>query len=526
MRCCGQRRRMLLFGSVLVGIFIRPCQFNAMTKSHAVDRNINDVYAVEAKPEEKQHQNNEPSKRSSDAFTVPPPSSRISFTLYRNRPYKNQFNPEMNCNARNNVRKGIRRAPLPEAMLSPGVLDFTTYWSTDLKILVMGDSVALQLSETLEEVAQVNPVHRTVLRESWKKHNGLHVSAPVEGGGVIAGWRILHFLLSKNRGQPLPNKCCGGWILQDVKRLLNHPITTTTTSKTINKLNSTKLKTVRTTVQSFDVMVFRISHGWHGLDDVTKPNIYETLQLAHSLFGVKTVIFLSLPFVNNIQTNDDLTRLYEKRRLLHSVAQRWTDLQALKRQANPKSKVDAVQTVLVLDFAKLTDELIERNAQLLGMNISDKPGYLLESNGVWARDSRYTHHTAQVCGAPPNKIPATNIYQNTEGNQRMSSNKSSNPKNQTPSPCIFNSISKDGMHWCFETIGGRVFAGLACQLACVYPKQRYSSQSDLVRSSSSISNNSNGNNCNHMPSTVGECAQACNDKYMSLNPISKEEILD
>jgi hypothetical protein len=63
---------------------------------------------------------------------------------------------------------------------------------TNLKILLMGDSVGIQLSQTLEDAMGADPCARRVLRYSWGNegsgHEGLHVSAPIQGSGAIAGW--------------------------------------------------------------------------------------------------------------------------------------------------------------------------------------------------------------------------------------------------------------------------------------------------------------------------------------------------
>ena len=433
-----------------------------------------------------EHRTHQSQKDETTVLSFPPKSSRISFTLHRNRPYRNIFNPYVNC-----LKKSPRRDPLPAAMTveSPGVLDFTTYWSTDLKTLVMGDSVGIQLSETLEEVVSANVSHRSVLRESWRGHVGLHVSAPVQGGGAVAGWRILHFLLARKHGSGLPNHCCGGWLRSDVHQLLTHTysVPEATASNTASGISNS-------TIQSFDVMIFRISHGWNKLDIVSRENIEETIRLASSLFGVKTLIFLSLPFINNIVAQADLDLLHVKRKLLQEVAHNWTMQQQLKRQRD--GMVEGVETVLVLDMAKLTDELITWNANLLGMDTTTSDYWLGRTTDDKNPNVSYTHHTAQVCA----KVP---------------------PKRQRgkPNKCALNSISVDGMHWCFETIGGRLFAGMACQLACVYSNHNATEPSVPAMSTKN-------DTFIPMSSPVEDCAQKCNDKYMGLQPVDPSEILD
>jgi hypothetical protein len=46
--------------------------------------------------------------------------------------------------------------------------------------------------------------------------------------------------------------------------------------------------------------------GWIQLDDILKSNLYETIELAGSVFGAKNSIFVSIPFSNNVQSIPDM----------------------------------------------------------------------------------------------------------------------------------------------------------------------------------------------------------------------------
>jgi hypothetical protein len=61
--------------------------------------------------------------------------------------------------------------------------------------------------------------------------------------------------------------------------------TTTTTTTTTHDLNS------------FDVMLFRIPHGWLPASIVTRERLEKSLLLARELFGVRTIIIQTL-FLN------------------------------------------------------------------------------------------------------------------------------------------------------------------------------------------------------------------------------------
>jgi hypothetical protein len=79
----------------------------------------------------------------------------------------------------------------PSMKNTPGVLDFTTFLSTDLNILVMGDSVGIQISQTMEEMLGGKPENRKVYRycRPKVKREALHISAPpcTMGGRLFAG---------------------------------------------------------------------------------------------------------------------------------------------------------------------------------------------------------------------------------------------------------------------------------------------------------------------------------------------------
>jgi hypothetical protein len=71
------------------------------------------------------------------------------------------------------------------------LLQFTTTVETSYKILCMGDSFSMQLSQIFKEVAGSH--HCSVLKYLYGTMEGIYV-AGTNGGGVIAGYQILHLL--------------------------------------------------------------------------------------------------------------------------------------------------------------------------------------------------------------------------------------------------------------------------------------------------------------------------------------------
>jgi hypothetical protein len=192
---------------------------------------------------------------------------------------------------------------LPEELQGKGVLKFGTTISTDLKIMIMGDSLGMQFTQGFEDAAGASSEHYTVIRFTGNGgYEGNTVAAPVRGGGVVAGWRIIAMLQRKTEGEPLPNYG-PGWLREDATRLLNHTYFSTMSA-------SSPIKTVG----SMDVIVYRIMHGWVPFDQITEQALQETIELAHELLGIKTVVFLNIAFTNNIRTLEHVQEMDQKNR--------------------------------------------------------------------------------------------------------------------------------------------------------------------------------------------------------------------
>jgi hypothetical protein len=119
------------------------------------------------------------------------------------------------------------------------------------------------------------------------------------------------------------------------------------------------------------------------------------IELASELSGVKTVMIISLPYINNVNTLGDVRQLKDTNSMIHMLSQNWP--------SEGKHGVDHVQ---VLDFATFGDSLMKWNANLMGMDTSSA-NYTLESLKDYGsrRDHSIAQGTvwrdrsiAQVCG--------------------------------------------------------------------------------------------------------------------------------
>ena len=134
--------------------------------------------------------------------------------------------------------------------------------------------------------------------------------------------------------------------------------------------------------------------------------------------------------------------------------------------------------LLLMDFGGWTDQLMELNARLAGMNTTENnPHYMLERLGCV---KNFPPSIAQVC---------------VEKNVAPDSCK-----------CVRNVMSIDGMHWCMETLGGRIIGGISCLLQC----------SLLIDDTDA----STDKNLEAKRLVLGNCQQRCNDKFMSLTKAS------
>jgi len=393
--------------------------------------------------------------------------------------------------------------------------NFTTMIQTNLKILVMGDSVGLQLSEYLQSVlrrpvednmhsinatttaATTIPSSPAVLKLAYgtgRNAPAIHVTAPlaldetidkhsgsVSGSGAIAGWRLVGMFLPGSLGWAQAN-WNHGWLLEDVESLRGYVSNATsktlehTTSQkniTIVKKNRTKNVVVSSEVSgNFDVYIFRISSpSWIPFEDVTEETLQTTIKLANQLFGVQVVVFVSMHYCNNVESQQMREELNRRNQMVSRFSENWTETMYHRRNSDEwDSKGDrGVHTVYFFDQGRLNDKLMEANAQLLGFDTTSSVYTDIKLEKT--RKSSVDRTVGQICAE---KVP--------HGSK----------------DCIRNAVSMDGMHMCMNIVGPRLVAGLACQLQCAYQEEE-SKINGMIGGPSSWF-----------------CAEACNDKYMNL----------
>lgn len=296
-------------------------------------------------------------------------------------------------------------------MTEPGIFGFETVITLrNTSVLFMGDSVNIQFSQHFEKLA--GATNRTVLKYSWSTREGIHVSR-VRGGGVVAGWRLLGLLSRQGLTQALPNKPGGGWRLMDVSQLLD---------------NSTVLPGGER-LGKMDIVIFTIPFGWVDLDRISESTLQEATELANEIFGAQTVVWTSIPFDNNVQTEIDHENVNSKNTMIQNFCRTW----------RPRERKSDPQKILFWDFAGLVSAFLHWNARNIGV----------EGNPNFA-----THQ--QCCRMPKVQLNRSQALFCSERVPRYDRH------------CAANSFSKDGKHYCMDYIGSRIGAGLACLLVCAH----------------------------------------------------------
>lgn len=331
--------------------------------------------------------------------------------------------------------------------LVPELMAATNFTATmDLKnvrLLVLGDSVGMQLFRILEVATGGKMEERTVLANAFSDH----ISYGLSSTGTIGAWRTTALMMREAEGKNPPNAEGGGWNRTTAMQLLNV------------SSSSSRGEKQHEPIRHFDVLLFRMAHGWMSLQQVTRAAILESLQVASEVFGVRKAILVSLPFVSNVDIN-----LGEGESVPEWVAKN-DMIRRLVREFEPHVTVPGLESLVLLDLAQLMNEMIVINSQHLDfVNATLDDFSFFQSNRMFEYLPVVKPAAAHVCAGP--------LF-----------------KKQGRTLCVKNSITFDGMHICPITYAGRFVVAVACLMRCMYGAD-----------------------------TRLECQDKCNEESMSLMP--------
>ena len=398
---------------------------------------------------------------------------RVKYQLREGRPnYEGWYNWRHICK--------IEHHPTPLPFASSLLLDNTTpEIETDLKVVMMGDSVAMQIAGAYQKAIGGN--NKVVQMEKRFFDVITHTDSH---SGHVAGFRLTHMLLPENRNKSKAPTKGGGWGQTQVDMILS-------------QANNTI---------AMDALVFRIPQGvWMSPHPVTLHSLNQTTLLSHELFKVSVVTFLTFPICNNYRTLADIQLIRKKNQLIHDFANDW----------NTHNKQRDLPFVFVVDFGDLVIEASKLNAEHLGFEDPTADSVLISHR---IGTTKWTQPGALVCAKPP-----TNNSKN--GNS-----------------CEKNRLSADGMHICkynlvffwnvrmyqnailmflqqlrptssrriiigmclyrlvgMEAFAGRLLAAISCQHACLFNtvKSLKKTEAEIIK-----------------------CSKKCNDDYMTLSSSS------
>lgn len=402
----------------------------------------------------------------------------VSYQLHYDQPYNLTFGHQTTCKVGTTTNKWgrnrILRVPLAPAFRR--ALEVTATVATNLKIISVGDSVGMQFHQVLEEAAGITHDIRRVYHNAWGEHESVSVSCPTRGGGVLAAFRMTGMFLLSGKGRappnagPQQNDGAGGWLPEHVEQILNHH---TRPSSGGSDAGSHR----RVQVGSYDAMIYRIPHGWLSLDKITRASLTESLLLAHELFKVRTVIVLTNHFNNNVRTEQDLKDLRNTNKMIRDTVHMWSGNATL---------ASLIPTVMVMDFGAWTDTIIRLNAQLAGYDTTT-------TSSSSSSESQNNYTLARLGGGKYPPSVAMACADRVDAGSRT---------------CTRNMLTIDGMHWCMESLGGRIVAGLACLLQCsLEVTKRKENDDDLLTDG-------------RVAARLRLCEGECNNRFMSLSNAS------
>ena len=328
---------------------------------------------------------NDDNKNDSELHTLQS-TRRIQYSTQKGRPiFPRAYNQRYMCRAR-------QRPPLPEILAAK--LEYKTKIDlSDLRVVIMGDSVGMQLAGAYQKAAGGRRQHPDLLNLHGYE---ILTHAETAGGGHVIGWRLSSMFLPENEGLPLRSrKQNGGWNRTQVKAIQN-----------------------ATKATFMDALIFRVPQGWIGLDQVTRQSLNQTVRLAHELLGVSTVTLLTLPIINNYQTRKDLEEVRQTNRKIRTFADHWNG------ELGKAKKSSKLPFVFVCSLGELVNEAARTNAQIVGLENATLDEVFLQrvSSG-----NNWTRPAALVCADVPS---------------------SDTQKSGTSKTCELNRLSVDGVHLC------------------------------------------------------------------------------
>ena len=237
----------------------------------------------------------------------------------------------------------------------------------------------------------------------------------------------------------------------------------------------------------YDAIMLRIMHGWIEIKKITEELIIVGIMKSNEVFGVETVILLTIPFTNNVVTPSIWEMCQRANEIMCNVSNTW--------HARDEEEKFGVRNILVMEYGMYNNHLIWTNGRNLGYDVShplDLP----------YGDRPFMNESAFLFDRLTKKYgPAGTLREELSPSITMVCNDWESLYASKNATCNRNRLFRDGMHVCSETFGHRYGVVVACLLGCVY--------------------NRNNANDSRTQERIRACERSCNWQFMSVRPIEE-----
>ena len=196
-----------------------------------------------------------------------------------------------------------------------------------------------------------------------------------------------------------------------------------------------------------DVLIYRTPLPWlnYMKGEIVENDYYRILDTAHRMVNPRTVIFATSP-INNNAFKDDFVPLRKDNSAVRQFVANYQP-----PSSPPSSAGGGIQNVMLMEWERLTDELVLANAEIMNIPPEMAFKHRVTCEGLSKKHSvtgpfYCPHLTAMACAgtSSPNHPEAiASCVDERRGR-----------------------LSQDGMHWCEGTTGPRTVGAVACLIQC------------------------------------------------------------